>query len=93
MAILNSFVEETPQQADLLKKAFKENDAESAGEIAHRLLPLIQMMGDEKIIGRLKRLEKREPLSKDEEEPLLSSLEASTEEARQLARDIEGADE
>lgn len=93
LAILNSFVEETPQQADLLKKAFKENDAESAGEIAHRLLPLIQMMGDEKIIGRLKRLEKREPLSKDEEEPLLSSLEASTEEARQLARDIEGADE
>ncbi len=93
LSILNSFVEETLQQVDLLKIAFEENDTESAGDIAHRVLPLIQMMGDETMIGRLKRLEKREPLPKDEEESLLASLETSVEGARRLARELEGVDE
>ncbi len=91
--ILNSFVEETTQQTDKLKVAFEEEDIEAAADIAHRVLPLIQMMGDETVIGRLKRLEKREPLLKDEEKPLLDSLKAIVEEARWLGRDIEGARE
>ncbi|MGI6573338.1 MAG: hybrid sensor histidine kinase/response regulator [Fermentimonas sp.] len=93
LTILNSFVEETTQQIGLLKVAFEESDAESAGEIAHRVLPLIQMIGDETMTGRLKRLEKREPLPKEEEGQLLVSLEARVEEAKWLAREIEGVGE
>ncbi len=93
LTILNSFVEETTQQTDKLKVAFEEEDTEAAGDIAHRVLPLIRMMGDETMIGRLKRLEKREVLLKDEEKPLLDSLKAIVEKARRLARDIESARE
>ncbi len=90
LTILKSFVEETTHQVTLLKSAFNENNVKVAGEIAHRVLPLIQMMGDEILTGRLKRLEKREALPKDEEQPLLDSLEAKIGEAKRMVRRIEG---
>ncbi len=89
LTILNSFVEETTLQIDKLKVALDEDDTKAAGDIAHRVLPLIQMMGNETMTGRLKRLERRESLPKEEEKSLLTSLKASVEEARRLAREIE----
>ncbi len=93
LTILYSFIEETIQQIGLLKVAFAESDTKTAAEIAHRILPLIQIMGNATMTDRLKRLEKGEQLLKEEERPLLLSLEAKVEEAKRLAHEIEGAGE
>jgi vacuolar-type H+-ATPase subunit D/Vma8 len=50
-------------------------------------------MGNATMTDRLKRLEKGEQLLKEEERPLLLSLEAKVEEAKRLAHEIEGAGE
>jgi CheY-like chemotaxis protein len=47
MEILQSFIIETKLNTEKLQKSFAVKDVEMAREIAHKLLPLFQMMGNE----------------------------------------------
>ena len=57
--IMRTFIEETQKKRETLTKALNEKDMPSATAIAHQLLPLFQMLKDERCINELLWLEER----------------------------------
>ena len=61
LGILKSFSEETSRHIILLKEAFSDHDDKKAKEVAHTLLPLVKMMGDNSATTTLKLENKVQP--------------------------------
>lgn len=89
LGILQSFIRETTVNIAQLEKSFAEKDHETVREIAHKMLPLFQMMGDELLIALLQQLKDDCPWSAKKETVLLKKLRESVEEAKALQKDIE----
>lgn len=87
--ILQSFISETKINSERMQKAFDEKDEDTAREIAHKLLPLFQMMGNEEVISLLRQLNKDHQWSRMKEAALLEKLKLSVEEVETLLREIE----
>jgi len=60
--ILSAFVEETTANIGQLQKALENNDAQTAAALAHKMLPVFQMIGDECVVKILVAMEKRQKL-------------------------------
>ena len=90
MEILQSFIIETKLNTEKLQKSFAVKDVEMAREIAHKLLPLFQMMGNEEIIDLLRQLNEDYRLSEMKETSLLTKLRMSVEEVETFLTEIEG---
>ncbi|MEN6322663.1 MAG: hybrid sensor histidine kinase/response regulator [Proteiniphilum sp.] len=90
IGILKSFISETKVNADKIQKSFAEKDKKTACEIAHKLLPLFQMMGNEEVIGLLRQLNKDHHWSQMKETTLLEKLKLSVEEVETFLSEIEG---
>ncbi len=88
--ILQSFSEETTRHIASLKTAFVDKDAKAAGKIAHKILPLARMMGDESLIMKLEHLEKEEMLPPEGQQSVATLLEEQVKEAGRLIEEIEG---
>ncbi|MDD4630752.1 MAG: hybrid sensor histidine kinase/response regulator [Proteiniphilum sp.] len=89
--ILKSFISETIVNMEKLQNSFAEKDEKTAREIAHKLLPLFQMMGNEEVIGLLRQLNDDHQWSGVKETTLLEKLRSSVEEVENFLTEMERA--
>lgn len=87
-AILESFINETGECRIQLEEAFQKGQQKMAQGIAHKILPLFRLMGNESLIALMEKLEKGDSLSDDEKFILLSKIEDHLEEARILRKEL-----
>ncbi len=71
-----------------MKDAFERKEYLSAGDIAHKLLPLFRMIGDQQVVRLMDSLEKGDRISTREEQLLLGSIKKKIEEALILKQEI-----
>ena len=57
LEILRAFVLDTGKNNNDLKTCFEKNDMENAAQVAHKILPLFKMMGDEELSDVLLKLD------------------------------------
>lgn len=72
--ILQAFIEGSGKSISELADAWKENDSDKLGKIAHRMLPMLRQMKASHITPVLQKLEDREKVSKTEFEKLQKDL-------------------
>ena len=60
LLILRTFVVDTGNSLEQLKSSIRNNDQDSVAHIAHKILPLFMIIGDELLSERLRRLERKE---------------------------------
>lgn len=89
LGIIQSFISETTINIDQLQSASTTKDHETIGEIAHKMLPLFQMMGNDMVITLLRKLTDDRPWSAKREAVLLKKLKECVEEAQALQKVIE----
>ena len=82
--ILQSFIDETTTSNKLLEEAFKQNDYISAQKVSHKMLPLIKMIGDIRVITMIEHLEKGHQLTKVKEGFIIVEIDKYVAEAQQL---------
>jgi CheY-like chemotaxis protein len=82
--ILQSFINETTTSNKLLEEAFKQNDYMSAQKVSHKMLPLIKMIGDIRVITMIEHLEKGHQLTKVKEGFIIVEIDKYVAEAQQL---------
>ena len=82
--ILQSFIDETTTSNKLLEEAFKQNDYISAQKVSHKMLPLIKMIGDIRVITMIEHLEKGHQLTKVMEGFIIVEIDKYVAEAQQL---------
>lgn len=88
IAILQSFIDETGESWDRLKKAFQKEDQKAIQGIAHKVLPLFRLMGNQSLISLMERLEKGEMLSEEDRSVVLDKIEDYLEEALTIKKEI-----
>lgn len=86
--ILQSFVHETGESRIQLEGAFQEKNDNKVRAIAHKILPLFKLMGNQSLITLMEKLEKGEPLSAEEEAFVLNKIDDHLEEAKKLRKEI-----
>lgn len=86
--ILDAFVKDTTANINQLGVAFKKKDTEAASRLAHKMLPLIQMMGDSELTSYLQQLEKGVQISSENEKKILESVELYIKDAEALRKKI-----
>lgn len=59
--ILRTFCEETRKSILLLREALVASDREKAGKVAHKLIPLMSMLGNSTLVFHLRKLEENNP--------------------------------
>ena len=82
--ILQSFIIETTLNNKLLEVAFEQNDYISAQRVAHKILPLIKMIGDNRIVNMIEQLEKGPQLTKEMEGFMIVEIDKYVTEAEQI---------
>ena len=82
--ILQSFIIETTLNNKLLEVAFEQNDYISAQRVAHKILPLIKMIGDNRIVTMIEQLEKGPQLTKEMEGFMIVEIDKYVTEAEQI---------
>ncbi|HBG57025.1 MAG TPA: hypothetical protein DDX07_03320 [Porphyromonadaceae bacterium] len=87
--ILQSFISETLDNIDQLRKSFAEKDGDKVSEIAHKMLPLFQMMGDVVVIDILQQMKENHLWPAKKETVLLKKIKESVEQATALKMEIE----
>ena len=87
--ILQSFISETTLSNSLLEEAFELKNYESVQKVSHKILPIIKMIGDTKVISMMDQLEKGNQLSKEEESYMIVELNRYIAEAKELKDIIE----
>ncbi len=80
--ILDSFIKDISTDVQKLKRAFETHDALHASQLAHKMLPMIQMVGERKSVSILKMLQKKQYTTRKEQENLLLALEKYLAEAK-----------
>ena len=80
MKIIDSLIEETNKNRELLKNAFKKNDNEAIKQISHKMLTLMRMISAHDIISILIDFENGD-ITKEKKETLLRLLEETIKEA------------
>lgn len=66
ISILHTFIEETSKSINLLKSCMPMGDREEVARIAHKLIPLLTMMGANNLVQKLRILEKNDGELTDE---------------------------
>lgn len=87
--ILQSFINETTINNELLEETFEKNDYVTVQKVSHKILPLIKMIGDNHVITIVEQLEKGNRLSKEEESDIIVELDRYIAEAKVLKDIIE----
>lgn len=87
--ILASFVKETTANIEQLKEMFATKEEASLSDVAHKMLPLFRMMGDDVLVDLLCLLEEGYRLRGKQETTLLDKLMESVKEAEGLLIDME----
>ncbi|MDD3779704.1 MAG: response regulator [Proteiniphilum sp.] len=87
--ILQSFVKETTANIEQLKEMFATKEEASLSDVAHTMLPLFRMMGDDVLVDLLCLLEEGYRLRGKQETTLLDKLMESVKEAEGLLIDME----
>lgn len=87
--ILRAFVEDTERNTEKIKKAFVEYDLVTSSQMAHKMLPLFKMIGDEKLIDYLSTLENKIKISQEEKEETAKRLDHHIREAKELIGELE----
>ncbi len=80
--IIQAFLEGSGNSLKELEEAYKKNDTDGLGKIAHRMLPMLRQMKAHALTPALIKLEKREKLSASEFKKLKDNL-------RKLMQDLE----
>ena len=80
MKIIDSFIEETNKDRELLRNAFQKNDNETIKQISHKMLTLMRMISAHDIISILIDFENGD-ITKEKKETLLHLLEEIIKEA------------
>ena len=87
--ILQSFIKETTANIEQLKEMFASKEDGPFSEVAHKMLPLFRMMGDNVLVDLLCLMEEGHRLRGKQETTLLNKLMESVEEAGGLLIDME----
>ena len=86
--ILQSFIDETTENRNQLETALAQKKWQQAGILAHKMLPLFRMMGDQSVIAVMEQLEANQPLSEREKAALLQMLKESVDEAANMKKEM-----
>ncbi len=89
LAILKAFVIDTGKSNDDLKACFENNDREEAAHVAHKMLPLFKMMGDEQLSDILLKLDHKETLREDEKRRVTGAIHRYIDEAKNRISEME----
>ncbi len=74
-SILTTFFEETNTNISMLEKALQEKDRKKASQIAHKVIPVITMMGNSELVASLRTIEEnKDNLSEENWSELLISV-------------------
>ena len=87
LKILDSFIEETNKDKELLISAFQNNDKEAVREISHKMLTLMKMISSNEIISLLNDFEKGN-ITKEKKEILFNLLEEAIKEAETTRKEF-----
>ena len=79
--IIDSFIEETNKDKELLETAFQKKDNKAIKQISHKMLTLMRMISAQDIVSILTDLEKGE-ISKDKKATLFRLLDETTKDAK-----------
>jgi len=85
--IIDSFIEETNKNKELLEVAFKKKDNDTIKQISHKMLSLMRMISAQEIISILNNFEKGN-ISKDKKANLLRLLEETIKEAEAARKKV-----
>ena len=89
LEILKAFVIDTGKNNDDLKACFENNDREAAAHVAHKMLPLFKMMGDEQLSDILLRLDHKETVRRDEKRWVTEAIHRYIDEAKSRVSEME----
>lgn len=89
LLILRTFVVDTGNSLEQLKSSIRNNDQDSVAHIAHKILPLFMIIGDELLSERLRRLERKEPVGDEEKWRVTERIGSYIDEAREMVRKME----
>lgn len=82
--ILDAFIQDTSANLSQLDEAFNKKDDETAAQLAHKMLPLIQMINDSEVVSFLRQLEKGEQVTSQNKKEILARIQSYVEEAKVL---------
>jgi len=88
LKIIDSFIEETKKDSNLLKIAFQKKNNDAIKQISHKMLSLMRMISAQDIISILTDFEKGS-ISKEKEQNLLHLLEDTIKEAESMRQVID----
>ncbi|HBC39510.1 MAG TPA: hypothetical protein DC016_11595, partial [Porphyromonadaceae bacterium] len=74
LEILRAFVLDTGKNNNDLKTCFEKNDMENAAQVAHKILPLFKMMGDEELSDVLLKLDHEKNVREDEKSKIIEAI-------------------
>jgi CheY-like chemotaxis protein len=83
MNVIDSFIEETEKDRELMRIAFQQNDNEAIRQISHKMLTLMRMISANKVVAILTDLEKGS-ISEEKKVSLFHLLEESLKEAKAI---------
>lgn len=89
LEIVKLFTEEISANICKMEEAFAIENKMVAGQIAHKIVPLIQMLGDEKLVDLLRKIEHEGSVSPEEKKQTLSSLRKHVKDAQYLQTILE----
>lgn len=88
LAILNAFMDESKLLCNHLKSIDENYDKTATSNIAHKMLPLYKMMGDEEASSALMMLEKKAELSEEKLSKIISKVDYYIKQADILAKKV-----
>lgn len=74
LEILRAFMLDTGKNNNDLKTCFEKNDMENAAQVAHKILPLFKMMGDEELSDVLLKLDHEKNVREDEKSKIIEAI-------------------
>lgn len=84
MAILQAFISESKLLNDFLKGDLPVSSSNNASNLAHKMLPLFKMIGDNDISNSLLKLERSNPISDNELKLVMKRIDSYISEAQSL---------
>ena len=86
--ILETFINETAESTNKLEIAFKDYDLIMASKISHKVLPMIKMIGNDRVVDLMVLVEDKELISNEDKEYLLKSIKHFIKDAERLKQDL-----
>lgn len=91
LEILKAFVRDTEKNSGELQEKFAAKDADKASHLAHKMLPLFKMMGDENLSDILLRIDRKQAVPENEKEWAIGEIQTHVQAARSLIDQIENS--